>query len=309
MSIPVKKQLTRHEHIIPRSYLENFSDSERRLYVYERNREIRTSRPGKECHERDFYEYEFAGRKTANACEDWLGRIENDAKTLLPLVIKGQQLSQEQAITWACFVGSLFARTRKVRAQFSSAMIQRFRTQAQSPGFVRDLQHQLLQAGELHCADDLQKEIDQLRAAMEGSPSFYHVVGLPRKTKILAETLLHRQWHTLCAPPGRFFVTSDCPVVTVERKGSEWATGSGFANENVLVLLPLTPEKVFFAAPTHFKVSGVVGPSFVDSINYVVVQFAHRNVYAHLTSDKLKTLVDLEINQIVFGQNAFLPSS
>jgi hypothetical protein len=303
-----KKQLTRREHIVPASYLENFCDHNGRLYVYQQNKEIRISLPRNECHERDFYEYELPGRKTENSFEDWLASIESDAKKLLPLVLKNQQLSREQATTWACFVASLFARTRKVRAQFSSMMTQRFRTQTQDPGFVRNLQYELLQTGELRYADDLQKEIDELRAVMETSNSFYHVTGLPRKTKVLAEALLDKHWYTLCAPPGKFFVASDCPVVTVERKCNEWTPGSGFGKENVLILLPLNPTRVFLAVPAHFKVTPMVGPSFVDSANHVVVQFAHRNVYGHMKSEETKTLVDLEINHVLFGQNAFLPS-
>lgn len=278
-----KKQLTRQEHIVSSSYLENFCDPKGCLFVYEKGREVRISRPEKECRERDFYEYEFRGRKTANACEDWLGEIENEAKSVLPLVLERRQLSQRQAITWASFVASLFAPTRKVRAQFSAAMIQRFRTETQRPEFVRDLQHQLLQGGELRYAADLQREIDELRAAMESEPAFYHVVGLPRKTAILSEALLHKHWHTISAPPRKFFVTSDCPVVTVARKNGEWSAGTGFGNENAIILLPLTPERVFFAVPAFMKVNSVVGPRFVDSTNLVVVRFAHRNIYAHVS--------------------------
>jgi hypothetical protein len=302
-----KKQLTRHEHIVPRSYLENFCDPQGTLFVYEQGKDVRESRPERECHERDFYEYEVGTRKTENAYEDWLSGIEDAAKSLVPLIADSQPLGQREATTWACFVASLFARTRKVRAQFSSAMIERLREHTQHPEFVRDLQHELLRAGELVYTEDLRKQIDDLRMMMEGSPSNYHVTGLPRKTAILAEALLYKQWHTLCAPSGKFFVTSDCPVVTVERKGSEWARGSGFGNEKVMILLPLTPEKVFFAAPRSFSVNRGIGPAFVDSTNYLVVQFGHRNVYANLRSDEIKTLVDHEINQVVFGKNAFMP--
>jgi hypothetical protein len=307
MEVRNKKHMTRQEHIVPESYLKNFCDDKDRLYVYEQNKEIRPSRPRNECRERDFYEYELAGRKTENACEDWLARIEDDARKVLPLISESQQLNKEQATTWACFVASLFARTRKVRAQFSSLMVQRFRAQTQDPEFIRNLQYELLQAGELRYADDLQREIDHLREAMEADDSFYHVTGLPRKTKVLAEAVLYKNWYTLCAPPGEFFITSDCPVVTVERIDNKWALGSGFGKENVLILLPLSPEKVFLAAPSHFKINPAVGPDFVDSTNVVVARFAHKNVYGHVKSEEIKILADLEINRVLFGQNAFLP--
>jgi len=43
-------------------------------------------------------------------------------------------------------------------------------------------------------------------------------------------------------------------------------------------------------------------------VNLLAVRFAHRNVYASVNSGDIQSLVDLEIDQIVFGQNAFLPS-
>jgi len=48
-------------------------------------------------------------------------------------------------------------------------MVTGFRDQTKDPGFVRDLQYGLFLAGELRFAEELQKEVDELRAAMETS--------------------------------------------------------------------------------------------------------------------------------------------
>jgi hypothetical protein len=104
---------------------------------------------------------------------------------------------------------------------------------------------------------------------------------------------------------GKHFVTSDCPVVTVERKKHSWELGAGFAKDNVVVFLPLTEQKLFIAASASFGFKSTVPDVAADSFNIATVRFAHRNVYAHQVSDELKALVDLEINQIQFGRNAF----
>jgi hypothetical protein len=116
--------------------------------------------------------------------------------------------------------------------------------------------------------------------------------------------LLGMNWHTLPAV-GKSFVTSDCPVSTVQRHGDMWFEGAGFGRENVIVFLPLTPQRVF-AASSHFEFKQEAGTGEVTRINRLTVRFAHKNVYADQVSEDLRQLVDAEINQTVFGKNAFL---
>jgi hypothetical protein len=295
------------EHIVSRFYLNNFSDSEGTLYVYEQGKRIRESAPRRECAEHQFYEFNFNGNKSNNAFENWLSRIEADGSRILPLLCAGKQLDSREATAWACFVASLFSRTRKVRTQISAAMIQRMRQCTGSADYVRNMQHNLLKLGELHYIEDLKAYIERVQVGFESSPSFYHVTGIPRHTKIVAEALLRMDWHTLSAV-GKSFVTSDSPVSTVQQHGDMWSEGVGFGRENVIVFLPLTPEKVF-AASSHFRFKKGLGPGEVTKINRLTVRFAHKNVYADQISEDLRQLVDAEINQTVFGKNAFLERS
>ena len=183
----------------------------------------------------------------------------------------------------------------------------KFRDQTKDPRFIRELQYQLLQKGELHFADDLQKSIDELRVAMENSPSFYHVVGLPHRTQIVAEAIMRKSWHTIEAPPGLFFVTSDCPVSTVELVDGKVLPGVGFGKENAAIFLPLTARHVFVASRVGW--GALADAKFVDSLNRLTVHFAHRNVYGCANSPALQNIVDVGINQLVFGQNSFLQNN
>jgi hypothetical protein len=85
--------------------------------------------------------------------------------------------------------------------------------------------------------------------------------------------------------------------------------GSGLGNENTVVVLSLTPGYLFVAAPpfTHWKSVGP--PNFVDSVNLLVIQFAHKRVYSHVNSPEIQSLVDSQINKVEFGKNALLPAS
>ena len=84
LSTKPKKKLARRQHIVSSWYLDNFCDGGSKLCVYERGKEIRASVPRNECVERDFHEFDLAGRQTSNDYEDWLSRIEGEAKAIIP---------------------------------------------------------------------------------------------------------------------------------------------------------------------------------------------------------------------------------
>lgn len=306
---PKKKQLTRRQHIVPRLLLANFTDAAGALWVYSKGKPAQPSTAKNECWERDFYEYELNGRPTENRYEDWLARIESDASAVRKKIAGRVQLTQREAEIWATFVAALFIRTRKVRMQISDGMVRKFKKQTDDPAFIRDLQYELLQKGELVAADDLKKEVNRLRAAMDASPSFYHVSGLPRHTASLARALLGKQWHTIDAPTGKSFLISDCPVMTAEIDGRQISPGAGFAKPNVAILVPVSSQAIFAASPPHLGWRPIAAPSGVDNVNRLVVQFAHRNVYANANSVDIQLLVDTQIDDVKFGVNAFLSAA
>lgn len=302
------RNLTRKEHIVSRFLLAQFGDAEGKLWVFERGRSPRRSRPEAECTERDFYEYELNGQKTDNAYEKWLSRLEADAVKILPLVLERRRMHPREAAIFASFVACLFIRTRKVRMQLSNAMVGKFRRQAETPTFARDLQYQMFQQGALVQLQDLQGQIQRTLSAMEASPAFYHVIGLRQHTAGLAEAIMGKDWYTIEAPEGKSFLISDCPVVTVELRDGQVLPGAGFKKEKTAVLLPVTSRHCFVAGPANQGWFKVVTPAGVDNLNRVIVEFAHRNVYASANSVDTQLLVDTTINEIVFGENAFLPN-
>ena len=300
-------KLTRKEHIVPKMLLSEFAATDRTLWVYTKGKEPRNSKAANECVEHDFFEFELRGKKTNNSYENWLSHIEGNAATLLDTIKQRSQINNQQAETWSVFVASLFGRTRKVRAQISEAMTQKFREQTENPEFIRDLQLSLLQQGELHYTEDLARAITEIRTAMDASPSFYHVSALPNRTRIIVESLMTCAWHTIEAPPGTSFLISDSPVVTYEVREGQPFPGSGFGNENTVAMLPVSPKHIWVASPHNLSWRRETTITGVNSINRLIVQFAHRNVYTNVKSDEIRALVDTEIDKIVFGKNAFLP--
>jgi hypothetical protein len=300
---------TRREHIVPRMLLANFTDSDGVLWVYSKGKPVRDGNPARECWERDFYEYELNGRKTNNRYENWLANVEGEAARILPAVSRREMLDLQDSIKWSTFVASLFYRTRKVRMQISNAMLPKFREQVQNPDYIRDMQCELLQRGELRYFDDLKKEAEELLAQMEESPSFYHLSALRRQSASIAQTLLTRKWDVVDAPQGTHFLISDCPVTTLEMNGHLGTPGSGFNKKRTVVLLPITSQKLFVASPHNIDWHTEAKSKAVESVNSLIVGFAHNNVYANINSGEIQSLVDREINRVEFGKTAFVPSS
>jgi hypothetical protein len=307
--MPAQTQFVHDQHLVPRWHLRNFVDADGKLWCFRRHMPVKKFAPKGTCWERDFYEFELNGKRTDNKYENWLGRIENDAATRMQLLLDRGPFGQHDATIWATYVASLFVRTEKYRAQMSAAMVEKFGQQSQSPGFVRDMQYELLKEGRLVFADDLKKQVEQLRRNMDNSPSFYHLSGLERNVISLGDAIMRKNWHTVEAPAGKFFVTSDCPVTTVELVDGEVKPGAGLGKENTAVILTVTPKHLFVAASPRIYWKSVGEPKLVDSVNLLTVCFAHKRVYSHLNLPETKGLVDAYINYFEFGKNVFLPAS
>lgn len=302
-------QLTREQHTVPQWHLRRFTDSEGVLWRYMPHKPVKKSRPKGECWEPDFYEYEVNGETTKNEYETWLGRIENDAAMRIEMLLSNRRLGQWDVTVWATYVASLFVRSPKYRAQTSGMMVQKFREETANEDYVRNLQHELLQKGELVSFESLRIDADRLREKMEKSPSYYHLLGLKRQVVSVSEALMRKAWWIVQAPPEKFFVMSDCPVTTAEVINGRANLGVGFGKEHALIFLPLTPQHVFAATSQLIRYAAEGDAKFVDSINHLTVQFAHKRVFAHLSSPGIASMVDNHMSRIVFGQNAFVPAN
>lgn len=298
---------TKKEHIIPRMLLSQFVAADGKLRVYEKDKLPRVSRPENECVENNYFEFEFRGKKTNNRYENWLSHVEGNAVVILEGIKQRRILTRQEAEIWATFVAALFGRTRKVKAQISNAVAQKVQQQIDNPDYVRDLQLALLKHGELHYAEDIQHDLTEIHAAMSADPSYFFLSALHNRVRIIAPDILARDWHTIAAPEGYNFLISDCPVVTYKVQGGKIFPGVGFGDQKTIVLLPVSPNHLFVASPRHGEWPMVFSTSDMQYVNRMIVQFAHRNVYANAESEEVQRLVDTEIDATKFGENAFMP--
>ena len=215
--------------------------------------------------------------------------------------------TRAEAEIWATFIAALFGRTRKVKAQISNTIQQKVRQEIDNLDHVRDLQLALLGHGELRYAEDIHRNLAEMHSAMNADPAYFFVSGLPKRASIIAQDILARDWHTIAAPEGHNFLISDCPVVTYKVQDGRIYPGVGFGDEKTIILLPVSPNHLFVASPRGSGWPAVFSASDVQYVNRMIVQFAHRNVYANAQSEETQRLVDAEIDTVKFGENAFVP--
>jgi hypothetical protein len=306
----VAPPLVKNEHIVPRFYLNKFADSRRQIVLYTQGQAPRRKSTKSQSSERDFFEYTINDRATENRYENWFQRIETDAAAIYDAVQSGSRLTKVQEEAWALFLATLFLRSRKVRDQIGPELTK----QVESEIFfgddqIREMQHDFLKQGVLVYADDLRAKVSQIKLEMR-APAFRHLAGIEENARMLAAQIFEKRWFVFEAAPDTVFVTSDCPVQTLNLNfaAKNFTLGSGFGHPTTAVVLPLSPSRLFLAGPQVMRwKSNVLDENDVAAFNASAVRFADKTVYALAESAEVQSLVDREMNQVIFGQNAFVP--
>jgi hypothetical protein len=304
-----RQRIVRKSHVIPRFYLAKFTNPKGQLWVYAKDRAPRVSIPEREAVERDFYECSPINNSKGKNVEEWFSRVESSASGVMAKVAEACPLQAEEMSAWAIFVSLLFLRTRKVRQQMAETSFKAISSKLRAPEYLRELQHELFQRGQFLFIESVQERAEKVIAQIEADAAFLHLAAFEGSGLHLAKSLAQKNWHTLHAPPGTSFLTSDCPVLTAKIDGQGQAQlGYGFDVENVAIMLPIAPEKLFVASPPQFGWRKTLKPNGLLMANLSIVRFAHKNVYAQTCNENIEKLVNLEIDHVVFGENAFVRS-
>jgi Protein of unknown function (DUF4238) len=284
MSLIVKPYVeppkVRNSHIIPRFYLNKFADSTKQTFIYEKGRQPRKKSTKTQCLEIDYFEYEIGKEVSNNKHEMIFAGIENLAGKAYAKILRSEPLNQEHLVAWALFVATVFLRSRKVRNQVAPRIMNELKDSYLAPEQIRDMQYELFKHGQLvsevELSAILQKTWDQINA----NPAYLQLAGVEKSACNLGVELGKKHWHTLEAAPEKVFVTSDCPVFTWKLIGGGAAfPGYGFGQEDVAIILPLSPKKVFVASPPTISWPKVLDANSTDLFNKAVIQFADKSVF------------------------------
>ena len=304
----IRPPKVRNSHIIPRFYLNKFADSKKHTFVYEKGRQPRRKSTRNQCSEIDYFEYEIGKEVSNNRHEMLFARIEDLAGKAYGKILRAEPLEQEQLTVWALFIATVFLRSRKVRNQVAPRIMDELKTSFLASDNLKDLQYDLFKQGHLVSEKELSAAIEKKWNQLSANPAYLQLAGIDQSACNLGVELGKKHWHTLDAPPGKVFVTSDCPVFTLKLTGGGAAfLGYGFGQEDVAIIFPLSPRKIFVASPPTISWSKVLDVNSINLFNKAVIQFALKSVFSIQECEEIRNLVDSEINKITFGVNAFCP--
>src|SRR2546423_814977 len=101
---------TKAQHYIPKFYLKGFADKQGALWVYEKFKPLRKSKPKHEAHHPDYYTHAEDGERDETA-EDVLKKVESQvAPVILKLANPQYVLTPKTAGDLVLFVAFMFAR-------------------------------------------------------------------------------------------------------------------------------------------------------------------------------------------------------
>ncbi len=303
------------QHYIPQFYLKGFTDKQGSLWVSERFKGIRESKPKREAHRPDYYTHSEQGRRNETA-EDILKQIESSAAPIIRKLASPQYtLTSENASHVIMFVAFLFARVPSWRELLNDVSVQL--VWKLLLGMVADKEefYKKCAKAEKERGASFGINYEELRQAglnrqfdiTQSQP--FNLGSMCLSAIDVAKELATMGYQALYAPQGKFFLTSDSPVWTLRADGTGGVTvGMGFGWSDVEVYCPLNKRTCFRLKRGIAPMGRTVGEQRVDFINRLTMAHAVQNLYSPEGHRRIARLFDEHGCKVKVGKNAFMPN-
>jgi len=291
---------------VPQMHLSCFANANNQVCVYQKGKLPRWTAVAKTATERDFHEFSIGDSKSDFQFEDTLANIENRAARVRQKMIKRVAASQDDIAIWALFVASTFLRTRKVRKNVSSRLGKEVARELRSHENLLEIQYQFLKRGTIVPLAEVENRVGKQLDVILASPAFLHLSGFHTNMPSLAHSICQKVWHIVEAGGSSSFLTSDCPVTTAQIRDRQLFLGYGFGLPTTTVFFAIDTKHLFIATPPQVNWAAFLDPSDVNMINLMTIQYADREVYANEESEEIQRSVQENINQVVFGEHAYI---
>jgi hypothetical protein len=304
------------QHYVPQFYLKGFTDKNKVLWVCEKFKPIRPSKPKEEAHRPDYYTH-VSEEERNELTEDILMGLESRAAPIILKLANPQYiLTPENAAQVIMFVAFLFARVPSWRENLDNmaselAMNMLQRAVSDKEKFYQTCAEMEKSNGKKLGLDleELRQDVLQKRFNIKQSPAF-NLGSMVMSAVNIAKELAAWGYEALYAPEGSFFITSDSPVYTIQPDGNGMASiGMGFGWQNVEVYCPLN-KRTCFRLKKGIKPRGVfVDSDHVDQINTLLMMTATQYLYSSQGHRRIARLFDERGCKVQAGKNAFLSAS
>ncbi|MGJ9459925.1 DUF4238 domain-containing protein [Oceanobacillus sp. CF4.6] len=275
MSLPVK------QHIVPKTYLKQFTSDDQNIWLFQKDtKHFREQSISKVPIIKDFYtvtDREKGGKKLYDFEYFLANEIEPLYQPYIEQLQQSEMLNELEKKQFAYFVSPQKLRTVSMKDKIINEIERAFRYGEAGEWFDKTSVEQFTQSfyengKEITYEEFIKKANGKLEEVSLDISKDCFVQFLPEKMIEFAETLASQNWSYLIAPKGRYFITSDNPVILdSEIEDSTFPIEGGvFPLTTQLALNINSPEEKF----------KVLGAKEVRKINQQIVKHADRFVFS-----------------------------
>lgn len=252
---------TKFQHYIPRFYLENFTDKNGRVWVYDKKlKRSYATNPTNIAGETYFYDVPKLEERLGipQFVEKFLQPFESDAAIIITSWLAKLKdktcfyICDDEREAFSIFLITLLIRTpnhRKLVMQMG-ALLKKM---------------ELMEHLRSHAPEVAEKPFE-IQWNKEHEP-YYHartIVDVKHITE--GASILHRHiWIVARNSTSNSLYTSDCPIVTKRHKEGGWRSYSGIAAEGIQVMFPFSPNHTLYLLERNYwknfaKLDGTLAP-------------------------------------------------
>lgn len=286
------------QHIIPKCYLENFTDEDGNLYVLELNeKKIFTTKPKKILTDNHFYTIKFPQGGGSLVVENTLEKIESEYASIFHNKIKERKpLDIEERALMSIFVATMLLRTEAFRENIETPFgeIEEFIKKIES---LSKEEKKALASVPLLPPSGPTITGEEFKKIAKDIPSF-HSTSIVEMLPETSNIIFNMKWGFLISEDKEnYFITSDDPCVlmnvpAIKKYGiNTFGSSPGLLQDDVDLCLSLSSNISLLAGwQIKSEVYLPVPLKMIDRINMGVTVFAREKIIAR-SDKKLKEIL------------------
>jgi Protein of unknown function (DUF4238) len=306
---------SRSAHYISECYLKGFMDVNRVLWVYEKFKAPKASKPKDEAQLPDYYSHSEDGPRNDKA-EALLGKIESRAAPVL------RKLSEPTCVPTLkemeqiyLFTVAMLVRVPSFRRHLDSIAVNTYREMELRIARDKERFYQVCAEVEADVGKPMNTDYETFRQQVLNdkweyvqTSNAFNLHAMFVSARSASRCLIEYDYQILYAPKGDFFVTSDSPVFTLQHDGPRHAVmGMGLGHPNVQVYMPLN-KRAFLKLGRNLRSTKTIQipTGHVAELNRLTMNNATICLYAPERSRRTARLFDQWGCKIEPGRNAFM---
>ncbi|MGB9465856.1 MAG: DUF4238 domain-containing protein, partial [Candidatus Acidiferrum sp.] len=304
------------QHYIPKFYLKGFTDKEGALWVYEKFKSMRKSKPKHEAHRPDYYTHSELGKRDETA-EDLLKVIESKAAPIVCKLANPQyELTPTTVRHLLMFVGFMFVRVPNWREHMDGIAVQVARNIQLGLASDRARFHKSCAEFEKDTGETIGDYEEMRQYVLKGDfkieqkSTAFNICAMFMSGLDLIEQLQTFGYQVLYAPNGKSFWTSDSPVFTlIPDRNGQATVGMGFGWRGVEAYFPLNKRACLMLRRGIQPSSAVVESGHLEQINRLTMATATRYLYSPEGYRRIARLFDEGGSRVRPGKESFLQTA